>query len=221
MEELSKQIPTIIFGAKDGSGADLSAVRVTMDGEVLAERLEGTALSIDPGEHTFTFESPGQPPTTKTLVIEQAQKDRRELITIGTAVTAPLVQTPSPASALQPPPPPPQVHRRTWPWWVGGAGVALAGTGIILGAVAANNQNQVNADSVCQSKPVSCSGAVSNDNVEEAIAIALGGVGAVGIGVAIWGLATRPSSGTATAATWKISPLFGAETAGLRMKGVF
>src|SRR5580700_7074280 len=39
VDEVNKQIPTIIFAAKDASGADLSAVKVTMDDEVLAERL--------------------------------------------------------------------------------------------------------------------------------------------------------------------------------------
>jgi hypothetical protein len=48
VDEINAAIPTVIFEAKDGAGGDLSAVRVTMDGEVLAERLEGTALSINP-----------------------------------------------------------------------------------------------------------------------------------------------------------------------------
>jgi hypothetical protein len=69
VDEVNAAIPTITFEAKDGSGADVSAVKVTMDSEVLAERLEGTALSIDPGEHTFTFETAGQPAVTRKLVI--------------------------------------------------------------------------------------------------------------------------------------------------------
>ena len=84
IDEVNRDIPTIVFAAKDPLGADLSAVRVTMDQEVIAERLEGAAISIDPGEHTFTFESPGRPRVTKTLVIQQAQKDRREVIAFKT-----------------------------------------------------------------------------------------------------------------------------------------
>jgi hypothetical protein len=89
VESVSAQIPTIIFEAKDPSGADINAVKVTMDGEVLAERLEGTALSIDPGEHTFAFETAGQPPVTRKFTIQQAQKDRHERITFGTITPAP------------------------------------------------------------------------------------------------------------------------------------
>jgi hypothetical protein len=81
VDEINSAIPTIIFEAKYGSGKDLSAVKVTMDGEVLAERLQGTALSIDPGEHTFTFETAGQPPLQRQFVIREAEKDRRESVT--------------------------------------------------------------------------------------------------------------------------------------------
>ena len=58
--EVNAAIPTIVFAVKDAAGNDLVAVRVTMDGQPIAERLEGTALSIDPGAHTFTFETTGQ-----------------------------------------------------------------------------------------------------------------------------------------------------------------
>jgi hypothetical protein len=83
VDEVNARVPTLIFAAKDASGADLSAVKVTMDGEVLAERLEGTAFPIDPGEHTFTFETAGQAPVTRTLIIQEAQKDRHESIAFG------------------------------------------------------------------------------------------------------------------------------------------
>jgi len=83
VDEVNAEIPTLILQAKDASGADLTAVKVAMDGEVLADRLEGTALSVDPGEHTFTFEIAGQSPLSKTLLIQQSQKDRREVVTFG------------------------------------------------------------------------------------------------------------------------------------------
>jgi hypothetical protein len=231
LDAVNREIPTMIFGAKDGSGADLSAVKVTMDGEVLAERLEGTALSIDPGEHMFTFEAPGQPTVSKTLVIQQAQKDRREAITFGTppAPIPPQVATqPAPQAAPTAIPPPPTLpgpapaHSRVWPWWVGGVGIALGGTGIVLGAVEAYNQNQVNGNAVCRATPVRCSGAVSNDNVEEALAITAGAAGAVGIGMGIWGLATNsPPAPSTASAPWKVSPLLGPGIAGVLWKGGF
>jgi hypothetical protein len=85
-EEISVAIPTIIFEARDSAGNQLSAVKVTMDGEVLAERLEGTALSVDPGAHTFVFETVGQLKLEKQFVISAAQKDRLERINLGPPV---------------------------------------------------------------------------------------------------------------------------------------
>jgi serine/threonine-protein kinase len=83
--EVNAAIPTIVFETKDASGNDVAAVKVTMDGQVLATRLEGVALSIDPGEHSFAFEAAGQPPLQKSFVIREGEKERRERIVFGRA----------------------------------------------------------------------------------------------------------------------------------------
>src|SRR5882724_84046 len=57
--EVNAAMPTVVFAAKDQTGKDLAAVKVTMDGEPLADRLDGTALSVDPGEHSFVFDAEG------------------------------------------------------------------------------------------------------------------------------------------------------------------
>jgi hypothetical protein len=80
---VNASVPTVVFEAKDATGNDLTSVTVKMDGEMIAERLEGTAISLDPGAHTFTFDSPGQPQITKQLVVREGQKDRREAIQFG------------------------------------------------------------------------------------------------------------------------------------------
>jgi len=83
--EVNAAMPTIVFETTDVAGNDLVAVKVTMDGQPLADRLEGTAISLDPGEHIFTFESAAQPIVQKQLVIREGEKNRRERVTIGTA----------------------------------------------------------------------------------------------------------------------------------------
>jgi hypothetical protein len=91
-------IPTIVFEAKDAGGDDLVAVKVTMDGQPIADRLEGTALSIDPGAHTFTFESAGKTTVQKQFVIREGEKDRRERIAFGGPSVA-TVPEPTPGAA--------------------------------------------------------------------------------------------------------------------------
>jgi hypothetical protein len=83
-------MPTVVFLAKDATGNDVSAVRVTIDGAPLTDRLDGRALAVDLGEHLFRFE-PGQGPVvTKKLVIHEGEKDRREMVLLaGAAGTAP------------------------------------------------------------------------------------------------------------------------------------
>ena len=86
-----------MFQAKDASGNDLSAVKITMDGELLAERLDGTLLTLDPGEHGFTFEMAGHLPIQKQLVIRESEKGRHEIITIADSGSPP-AQVPPPVA---------------------------------------------------------------------------------------------------------------------------
>ena len=58
-----------------------------MDGELITDRLEGTAVPIDPGSHTFVFETAGKPPITKRFVIRESQKDRPEVVVFVPAST--------------------------------------------------------------------------------------------------------------------------------------
>lgn len=102
VSEVNAAIPTIVFEAKDLVGNDLSAVKVSIDGQPLAERLEGAALSIDPGVHAFTFETAGQPTVQKQLVIREGEKDRRELIAFGAAGASAAGGAAVPASSAGP-----------------------------------------------------------------------------------------------------------------------
>ena len=143
VDEVNAQIPTIIFAAKDGAGNDLSSVKVTVDGDVLAERLEGTALSIDPGRHTFTFETPGQPKVTKEFVIFEAQKDRRETIGFGSpppekpAVAGPATVVPAREEGLG--------TQKTLALVTAGIGVVGIGIGAVFGVLAISKRNDAQA----------------------------------------------------------------------------
>lgn len=83
MGELDAAIPEVVFEVKDGVGNDLSAVRVTMDGQPFAERLDGRALPANPGEHRFEFEADGLSKTEKTLVLREGEKNRHERVVLG------------------------------------------------------------------------------------------------------------------------------------------
>jgi hypothetical protein len=211
MEQVNAQIPTVIFQAKDAAGGDVVAVKVSMDGEVLAQRLEGTALSTDPGKHTFTFEAAGLPPVTKTLVMLTSQKLRREQIFLG-APPSPSPAVPAPTTA----PPPVQGDGATSPAQgdatppglgtqkalalvAAGIGIVGIGVGVGFGAVAISDKSA--AQSACpnglcptQAAADQWSTAGSAGNVST-IAFVVGGVGLAGA-AALWltAPAGRPQS---------------------------
>ena len=102
VDAVNASIPTVVFEGKDGAGRDLSAVRVTLDGVPLLERLDGSAIAVDPGEHTFRFESATYGAVDRAFVIREGEKDRREEIHFG--VEAPAGGSSAPPEALAPAP---------------------------------------------------------------------------------------------------------------------
>ena len=123
--EVNAAMPTVVFEVKDGAGNDATGVRVDMDGSVLAEHLEGTALSIDPGEHSFTFTHAGDPPVQKVFVIREGEKDRRERVVLGVVAVAAV-----PAAVPAPAAPAPAPARSSWTGRRVG-GVVLAAIGLV------------------------------------------------------------------------------------------
>jgi hypothetical protein len=56
LADADARIPTVVLGAQDVDGHDLAGVKVTLDGAPLADRLDGRAVPVDPGQHAFVFE---------------------------------------------------------------------------------------------------------------------------------------------------------------------
>ena len=100
--QLETEIPSVVPVATDESGAPVVEVRVKMDGEVLAERIDGRGVPIDPGVHEFTFETEERGVVaTKKLVILQGERNRPIAVTIRKAAAVSL--TPAPEAATAPP----------------------------------------------------------------------------------------------------------------------
>jgi hypothetical protein len=76
LAEVEGEIPTIVIAAKDPAGDDTVDVRVLLDGEVIAEALDGKSLDVDPGMHTFKFEMPGAQAIENKLLIRQGERNR-------------------------------------------------------------------------------------------------------------------------------------------------
>jgi hypothetical protein len=82
-------MPAVLLEAKDESSNNVSAVRVTMDGAPLVDRLEGTAILVNPGQHTLAFDAAGFRRTETTFVARERQKKLRVVVFLDSAQKSP------------------------------------------------------------------------------------------------------------------------------------
>lgn len=161
LAQANQAIPSIIFVVQDGSGHELVAVKLAVDGVVYADRLDGSAIALNPGEHEFRFEVAGQPPVVKRFVMHQGEQNRRENVLPGATPIPAAAETPSaPAAPVMPPdasaPAAAEPNasgrsstQRTLGLVVGGVGVASMAAGAILGglSIAAHSSYEKNCGS--------------------------------------------------------------------------
>ncbi len=174
IDEVEKAQPTVIFSATNGKGRPVRAVRVFMDDTLLAERLDGQPLPIDPGEHLFTFTALGRIDAKLSFTIREGEKERHAVVLRtasgepasvappttqqGTPVTAPS----APLGILSSSTPEASVERTRRPapatfgdanattrdiaLALGGAGILGLGVGSIFGIITVSNWNAAQHD---------------------------------------------------------------------------
>lgn len=250
LDELDRAQPTIVFDAKDTADDDLNAVRVTVDGERLTDKLDGSPLAVDPGAHTFTFETPGQPLTTRRLVVREGEKGRIEHVWFtgsqGGAVV-PAARTARAASstgavsgssaariagpAVDTPPPPSSggSHgggtQRAWGLVLGGVGLGGVAAGTVFGLLASSAWND--SKNECSPGCSATSHAAATTDHDKAVTdgtvstIAFIAGGAFLVGgIALF--ASAPSDGNdSPRAAWAVTPSIGPAGGRLDVKGEF
>lgn len=235
IDELERAQPTIVFDAKDGDGHDLAAVQVTADGQPFADKLEGKALRVDPGAHTFVFTVTGQPPVTQTFVIREGEKERHERIVIG-APSAPA--TPAPAPSVAPsatpstlPETPPDTApssglgtQRLLGIGVAGLGVVGVGIGSVFGLLASGAWS--NAKNACGGDTSHCTNVSSADSYKSTANTdgTISTIGFIAGGVLVAGGAVlfftgRPHDSGAAAVS--IAPAWSPGQGGVALRGTF
>lgn len=102
LAELEEVMPSIVVGAVDEKGTDLVDVELSMDGETLAARLDGTPIAVDPGAHELRATAPGREPVKMPIVVRVGDKTRQVRITIPSGGTKAVDPEATPASTPAP-----------------------------------------------------------------------------------------------------------------------
>jgi hypothetical protein len=218
--EIDATLPSVVLAAKDATGADARAVRVTVDGQLFAEQLDGKGAPIDPGEHVVRFEMAGAAPIEQRVLIREGEKNRAVSASFppphpGTTVDP--IRQPPPGKRDDPHRTLPDSPRKT----LGFIGIGVGAAGLVVGTVAGGlviAQHQTLAPSCPGGHcPSSDRASVDRYNLTANVANAafpIGGALAV-TGVVL--VVTAPKAGSSGGARW--APLIGPAFAGV--KGVF
>lgn len=91
---VDKDAPTVSLEARDETGMDTTAVKVSMDGTTLVERLTGSGVDVEPGEHVFRFDRADGKSIEQRVLVVEGDKNRKVVADFGT-----LVPKPPPTSA--------------------------------------------------------------------------------------------------------------------------
>ena len=144
LDELDAAQPTLVLEIKDSTGVDVAQVVVKLDGTEVDASRRGAALPLDPGQHTFVFEAPGKTSVSRTFVVTEGERGRRERVVLESTVIGPAPR-PAPRLALageSAPPPRRQEEptglgtRRTIALAMGGVGIAGLAAGTVFGVLA-------------------------------------------------------------------------------------
>jgi len=204
--EIRRAIPSVVFAVKDSAGNDVLGVAISMDGQPLVANA-GTALELDPGVHTFTFEAQGKPKVEKRLAVVEGVR-REVLVVIGAKTTSettsasaantPVVGTGARSTDEAPPwstAPPPLAWAA---FGVGGAGLAF---GVIGGLVAGGKHSSLS--DVCDNNAGTCPPVYADDldafhtwRTVSTVGYVVGALGVAG-GTVLWFTAPKASSTTA------------------------
>jgi hypothetical protein len=225
LADVEKTLPTVVLAAKDGAGADLLDVRVTVDGQPLTSKLEGQAVPMNAGPHTFHFEGANGATLDQQVVVKEGEKNQPVAVVLKAPPAPPEPARPSPVEAGPPTQGEPQAATggaaqggsswKTVGWILAGVGVVGLGVGTAFGFAAMGDKNSANCDAshLCDGGPLSSarSAATACD-----ISLIAGGVLLAG-GLTV--VLLSPSAHHESAMSMRLAPVVGTNGGGATVGG--
>lgn len=215
--ELEETMPSIVVGVVDENGRDMAEAEIAVDGMMVAERVDGKPLPIDPGPHELRATASERVPTTVPVVIRVGEKNRLVQLKFAAKLHRVSAETFAPAPSSAPPPAaaPRETSRVRHDYLPPLPTVILGGVGALgLGAFAAlgitaKSQLGVLRDGCAPSCAPNEVDAVQRRMLAADLSLAVGVV-ALGAGTVLWVLNARRPVPAATRTSWSFgaSPRF-------------
>jgi hypothetical protein len=76
LEEVEQELTSVVFRVRDARGGDVADVRISMDGEHLRDKADGSSVFVDPGMHVFRFEAEGHAVSEMRQMLRKGDRDR-------------------------------------------------------------------------------------------------------------------------------------------------
>ena len=189
--EVDRDAPTVVFGARDSKGTDVFDVKVSMDGTILSEKLDGKPVLADSGEHTFKFEAKDGSVKEERVLLRAAEKAR--------LITAMFSPTSANASANVRGAPEADKGESKNNGWIVPVAVA-GGVGVVSLAVFAGLglSGESKVDDLQKCKPSCAQNDVDSARHQLIVADVFLGVGVVALGVGAYLFFTRPKGESAS-----------------------
>ncbi len=223
--DVELRMPSVVFTATSG-GQAVTDVRVLADGAPLLERIEGTAVPMDPGPHAFRFERTGVAPIERKVVVREGEKFQRVDVAFEAPTPGP---APVPSAPIVPPAAPAEAPKEGTPGSplrivglvAAGAGAVALGVGTYLGLHAKAVYDSASAhcptSSTCDPTGVSDGESAHHAATVSTVLFATGGV--LLVGGAVLYFALPPASGGARAL--RVAPLVGRSGGGAVVVGAW
>jgi len=184
LDQVDRALPSVVIEAKRDD-ADLTVAKVTLDGNVVSQRLDGKAIELEAGEHVVKVETEGGAPMEQTIVVREGEKNRLVSFAYKTK-KGPDDEGYAPPGAVVPAERP--VPIGVWP--LAALGVVGVGAFAVLGSLGSNDEQ--NLRSTCA--PSCAHSDADSVHTKFILADISLGIGAASlVGAAIWYLA-RPTA---------------------------
>jgi len=186
--ELESMAPSVVVNAREGT-QDLTAIKVTMDGAVLVEKLDGKPIFVDPGEHLFVFERSGMPPKEERVLIRAGEKNRVLSVQFDSAAKPAAPPTGAkPLGVTDSPPSKPERPAPVLSYALGGVGVLGLASFAFFGLSGSGDVSDM--ESEC--KPTCAQDRVDSAKTKLLVADISLGVGVVALGAAAYFYFAQP-----------------------------